>query len=162
MFTPEPNAALNKKCFVANGGSHDNRSIIPEPVSSRTRRKLQLYKSDGKQITTSAEICHEMESSSEDENVEAVAAFERSQKQVKDSQVNDASDEETIHGQGAKRATASTELLCRLFFSYYITCSISHIIYSVGSFACLSCLEFRLCHSLSLLHAKCLTAAPRQ
>jgi len=108
VYPPEPNAALSKKCFVANGGSHDARSIIPEPVSSKTRRKLQLYKSDGKQMTTSAEVCHEMESSSEDENVEAVAAFERSQKQVQDSQVNDTSDEVTIHRLGAKRATILT------------------------------------------------------
>jgi len=46
-----------------------------------------------------------MEPSSEDEDVETAAAFERSQKQVQDSQVNDVSDEETIHGQGAKCVT---------------------------------------------------------
>jgi len=106
---PEPNAALSKKCFVANGGSHDARSIIPEPVSSRTRRKLLLAKSDDKQVTTSAEVCHEMESSSEDENIQAATAFERSERQVHDSQVNDANVGTTIHRLGVQHATIGAQ-----------------------------------------------------
>jgi len=97
--------ALSKKYFVANDESHDNRFIIPEPISSRTRRKLQLSKSDGKQVTSSAQVYHEMEPSLEDEDAEVDAAFERSQMQAIDSEVNDAVSGEIVCGSRAKRAT---------------------------------------------------------
>jgi len=87
---PKPIAALSKKYFVANDEPHDNRFVIPEPVSSRTRRKLQLSKCDGKQVTPTAEVYNEMEPSSEDEESEIDAAFTRSQMQAMDSEVNDA------------------------------------------------------------------------
>jgi len=66
---------------------------------------LQLSKSDGKQITSSVEVYHEMEPSSEDEEAEVDAAFERSQMQARDSKVNDAVDVEVACGSRAKRAT---------------------------------------------------------
>ena len=90
-------AALSEKCFVANDKPHDNRFVIPEPVSSRTRRKLQLGKCDGKQVTSAAEIYNEMEPSSEDE-AEIDAAFTRSQMQAMSSEVNDAVSREIACG----------------------------------------------------------------
>ena len=72
------------KYFVTNDGSHDLRSTDPEPVLSRTRRKLLLAKKNGEQITTTAEVCHEMEFSSEEENVQAVAAAEKSERVIRD------------------------------------------------------------------------------
>ena len=72
------------KYFVANDGSHDKVSTAPERVSSRTQRKLLQARKDGQQITTSAEICNEMESSSEEENVQAVATAERSERLIRD------------------------------------------------------------------------------
>ena len=76
---PEPLAALNEKCFVAHDKPHDSRFVIPEPISSRTRRKLQLGKCDGGQATSSVEIHCEMEPSSEDEVEEANATCYSSQ-----------------------------------------------------------------------------------
>jgi len=76
---PEPLAALNEKCFVAHDKPHDSRFVIPEPISSRTRRKLQLGKCDGSQATSSVEIHCEMEPSSEDEEEEANATCYSSQ-----------------------------------------------------------------------------------
>jgi len=66
---------------------------------------LQLIKCDGKQVTTSAEVYHEMEPSSEDEEAEVDAAFERSQMQAIDSEVNDAVSGEIACGSRAKRVT---------------------------------------------------------
>ena len=77
---PEPLATLNEKYIVAHDKPHDSRFIIPKPVSSRTRRKLQLDKHDGKQVTLSAEVYSEMEPSSNDE--EAEVACERSRIQA--------------------------------------------------------------------------------
>jgi len=48
---------------------------------------LQARK-DGQQVTTSAEVCHEMESSSEEENVQAVAAAEKSERMIRDSRLS--------------------------------------------------------------------------
>jgi len=76
---PEPIAALNEKCFVTHDKPHDNRFIIPEPISSRTRRKLQLGKRDGSQATSNVEMNSEMEPSSEDEEDEENATCCRSQ-----------------------------------------------------------------------------------
>jgi len=70
---PEP------KCFVTHDKPHDNRFIIPEPISSRTRRKLQLGKCDDNQITSNLEMDNEMEPSSEDEEGEVNATCCRSQ-----------------------------------------------------------------------------------
>jgi len=75
---PEPIAALNEKCFVTHDKPHDNRFIIPEPISSRTRRKLQLGKYDDKQVTSNVEMDNEMEPSSEDEEGEVNATCNRS------------------------------------------------------------------------------------
>jgi len=70
-LTPrEPNTALNEKCFVVHDKPHDNRFIIPEPISSRTRRKLLLRKGDENQASSDAEVNNEMEPSSEDEEDE--------------------------------------------------------------------------------------------
>ena len=78
LTPPEPLATLNEKYIVAHDKPHDSRFIIPEPVSSRTRRKLQLDKHDGKQVTLSAEVYSEMEPSSNDEEAEVQVASERS------------------------------------------------------------------------------------
>ena len=80
---PEPLAALNEKYFVAHDEPHDSRFVIPEPISSRTRRKLQLGKCGGSQATSNVEIHCEMEPSSEDEEEEANAACCRSQAHAK-------------------------------------------------------------------------------
>ena len=64
---PEPLAALNEKYIVALDKPHDSRFVIPEPVSSRTRRKLQLGECDGSQATSNVEIHGEMEPSSDEE-----------------------------------------------------------------------------------------------
>jgi len=79
---PEPIAALSEKCIVAYDKPHDNRFIIPEPVSSRTRRKLQLGKCDGRQVTSNVEVYSEMEPSSNDEEAEISATRERSRIQA--------------------------------------------------------------------------------
>ena len=80
---PEPIAALNEKCFVTCDKPHDNRFIMPEPISSRTRRKLQLRKCDGSLVTSDAEVYKEMEPSSEDEeNVEDATCFRSHTKSV--------------------------------------------------------------------------------
>jgi len=99
LTPPESIAALSEKCFVAHDRPHDNRFIIPEPVSSRTRRKLQLEKCDGKQVTSSAEVYNEMEPSSEDEEGEMNATCNRSQVQAICSGVSD---------------VVSKEIACRL------------------------------------------------
>ena len=78
----EPLTALNEKYIVAHDKPHDNRFIIPEPVSSRTRRKLQIGKHDGKQVTLGAEVYSEMEPSSNDEEAEINATCERSRIQA--------------------------------------------------------------------------------
>jgi len=103
--SPESNAALSEKYFVANNKPHDNRFVIPEPVSSRTRRKLQLCKSDGKQVTSTAEVYNEMEPSSEGEEAEIDAAFTRSQMQAMSSVVNDAVSREIACGSRENRVT---------------------------------------------------------
>jgi len=90
--------ALSEKCFVAHDKPHDNRFVIPEPVSSRTRRKLQLGKCDGKQVISTAEVYSEMEPSSEDEEVEISATCKRSQTQAMCSSVNDAVSREIACG----------------------------------------------------------------
>jgi len=96
---------MSKKYFVANDEPHDNKFVIPEPVSSRTRRKLQLSKSDGKQVTSTAEVYNEMEPSSEDEEAEVDATFTRSQMQAMNSEVNEAVSGDVACGSRAKCAT---------------------------------------------------------
>jgi len=76
---PKPIAALNEKCFVTYDKPHDNRFIMPEPISSRTRRKLQLGKCDGNLVTSDVEVHNKMEPSSEDEEGEQNATCSRSQ-----------------------------------------------------------------------------------
>ena len=76
------------KYFVANDGSHDKRFTAPEPVSSRTRRKLLQARKDGRQVTTSTEVCKSIESSSEEENLQAVAMAEKSERMVHDSRLS--------------------------------------------------------------------------
>jgi len=84
-FPPsDPEAALMYKYFVTNDGSHDKGSTAPEPVSSRTRRKLLQARKDRRQVTTSPEVCNEMESSSEEENVQAAATAKRSERLIHD------------------------------------------------------------------------------
>jgi len=102
---PEPIAALNEKCFVAHDRPHDNRFIIPEPVSSRTRRKLQLGKCDGKQVTSSAEVYNEMEPSSEDEEREMNATCNKSQVQAICSGMSDVVSKEIACGLSRGSAT---------------------------------------------------------
>ena len=79
LTPPEPIAALNEKCFVTHDKPHDSRFIIPESISSRTRRKLQLGKCDGSQATSNVEMNSEMEPSSEDEEDDENATCCRSQ-----------------------------------------------------------------------------------
>ena len=87
LIPPDPEAALMYKCFVANDVSHDKGFTAPESVSSRSRRKLLQARKDGRQVTTSAEVCNEMESLSEEENLHAVAMAEKSERLVRDSRL---------------------------------------------------------------------------
>jgi len=105
-FTPDPEVALMYKYFVASDRSHDKGSTAPEPVSSRTRRKLLQARKDGWQVTTSAEVYNEMESSSEEENVQAVATAERSERLIRDSRLSG------VGGDQAGGATIQTNDEC--------------------------------------------------
>jgi len=85
---PDPNAALMYKYFVANDGSHDKGSTAPEPISSRTRRKLLQAGKDGRQVVTSADVCNAMGSSSEEEIEQATATARKSERLFRDSRLS--------------------------------------------------------------------------
>lgn len=71
--SPDSQAALNK-FYVAGTGSRDNGPGVPDPISSRTTRKLAQANRDGKQVTVSAEVHEDEKSSDEDEDGQIVSA----------------------------------------------------------------------------------------